>query len=324
MRQTRGDLIFFAYFIIFLMCMSVKVQARSHIQVIGSSAIYPFAIAVAEVFHLKNQKPTPVIESTGTGGGIRAFCSGVGLKTPDIVLASRPMTSIEQKYCQDQGVSDILEVTFGVDGIVVASPEANAPFSLTRAQLFQALAEKIENQENKYTYWSDISPSLPHQRIRLLGPSLASGTREAFVHLVMPKEFQRLRRDGIYIEASDQETVVVQKLQLEPEALGIFSFSFLMLNRDKVTPLTIDKISPTLKNIVSGAYPLSRSLYFYVKGSHLNQIENLGNFIKELISKEAAGLNGYLQPYGFVPQQEEMRLKEEKKVNAYIQAKRDF
>ena len=208
------------YFVIFLLIFISQVQARSYIHIIGSSAIYPFAVSVAETFHSKSRGPTPVIESTGTGGGIKIFCSGVGDNTPDIVLASRAMTASEQKYCKSHGVSEILEVTLGFDGIVVASPEARAPFALTRHQLYLALAENIENQPNASLYWSDISKQLPHQRLRLLGPSLASGTREAFVHLIMPKKSQKLRHDGIYIEASDQETVIVQKLQLEPEAFG--------------------------------------------------------------------------------------------------------
>ena len=226
MRQTRGDFNFLPYLVIFFMMFACQGQTRPYIHIIGSSAIYPFAVAVAETFHLKSRGPTPVIESTGTGGGIKIFCSGIGENTPDIVLASRAMTASERTYCKNHGVSEILEVTLGFDGIVVASPEARVPFSLTRHQLYLALTEKIEDQANSNFYWSDISKQLPHQRLRLLGPSLASGTREAFVHLIMPKKSQKLRHDGIYIEASDQETVVVQKLQLEPEALGIFSFSF--------------------------------------------------------------------------------------------------
>ncbi|MGI4851657.1 MAG: substrate-binding domain-containing protein [Janthinobacterium lividum] len=318
MRQTREDFTFLPYFVIFFMAFASFAHARPYIHIIGSSAIYPFAVAVAETFHLKSRGPTPVIESTGTGGGIKIFCSGVGENTPDIVLASRAMTTSERKYCKDHGVSEILEVILGFDGIVVASPDGHAPFALTRHQLYLALAEKIENQKNSNFYWSDISKKLPHQRLRLLGPSLTSGTREAFVHLIMPKESQKLRHDGIYIEASDQETVIVQKLQLELEALGIFSFSFLMLNRDKVTPLDIDQVPPTLENIISGRYPLSRPLYFYVKGAHLNRIKNLQNFTKEFISQEAAGMEGYLRPYGFVPQKEVHRAEEALKVDQFI------
>lgn len=318
MRQTREDFRILPYFVIFWLIFVPQTQGRSYIHIAGSSAIYPFAIAVAETFHLKSRAATPVIESTGTGGGIKIFCSGVGDNTPDIVLASRAMTSAEQKYCQNHGVSKILEITLGFDGIVVATPEARVAFALTRHELYQALADQIDNEPNRHFYWSDISKNLPHQRLKLLGPSLASGTREAFVHLIMPQNLQKLRQDGVYIEASDQETVIVQKLQLEPEALGIFSFSFLMLNRDKVTPLAIDQVTPSLKNIVSGQYPLSRPLYFYVKGEHLNVIKDLGQFVQEFISAEAASMDGYLRSYGFVPQKETDRIKEAEKANEFI------
>lgn len=321
MFETRGRL-FFLIFLASLLIASAHLHARSYIQAVGSSAIYPFAIAVAETFHLKTRFPTPVIESTGTGGGIKIFCSGVGDHTPDIVLASRPISKQERQYCAQQGVSDILEIALGFDGIVVATPDFKPPFSLSREQLYLALAEKIKNQPNGNFYWSNIAPDLPRQKIRLLGPSAASGTREAFTSLIMGHHTPKLRHDGVYIEASDQETVIVQKLQLEPEALGIFSFSFLMLNNDKVTPLSIDGVTPTFKTIISGEYPLSRLLYLYVKSAHIGHIKGLDHFVEEFISSDAIGHEGYLVSYGFIPQLEEKRLLEEEKVYTLMRRKK--
>jgi len=321
MFETRGRL-FFLTFLASLLGVNAVVHARPYIHAVGSSAIYPFAIAVAETFHLKTRLPTPVIESTGTGGGIKIFCTGVGDHTSDIVLASRPMSKQERQYCAQQGVSDILEIALGFDGIVVATPDFKPPFSLSREKLYLALAEKINGQPNQNFYWSDITPDLPHQKIRLLGPSAASGTRETFTALIMGHHVPKLRHDGVYVEASDQETVIVQKLQLEPEALGIFSFSFLMLNSDKVTPLPIDEITPTFKTIISGEYPFSRLFYLYVKNDHIERIKGLGRFVEEFISSDAIGPEGYLVSYGFIPQREEKRRLEEEKMRILMRQKK--
>lgn len=320
MLQTRGHFIFLTFLISFLKVDALC--ARSYIQVVGSSAIYPFAIAVAETFHQKTKFPTPIIESTGTGGGIKAFCTGIGVNTPDVVLASRAMSERERHYCLRQGVTDILEVTLGFDGIVIASPDLKAPFSLSREQLYLALAAKIDDQPNRSFYWSDVSSEFPRRKIRLLGPSSASGTREAFTQLIMQNPQTKLRHDGVYIEASDQETVIVQKLQLEPEAFGVFSFSFLMLNSDKVTPLPIEGVTPTFKTIVSGEYPLSRPFYLYVKSAHLDRVKGLAAFVEEFISADAVGHEGYLASYGFIPQPEQKRLLEEKQVHALTRRKK--
>jgi phosphate transport system substrate-binding protein len=316
MLGTRGYLLFLTFFAGFLAAHAE--QGRSYIQAVGSSAIYPFAIAVAESFHLKTAFPTPIIESTGTGGGIKIFCSGHNKNTPDLVLASRPMRAQERQYCDAQGVTSILEITLGHDGIVVASCPFKMPFSLTRKQLYLALVSSIEGYPNRNFYWSDITPKLPRQKIRILGPSVASGTREAFSQFIMRNHSSRFRHDDVYVEVSDQETVIVQKLQLEPDALGVFSFSFLMLNSDKVVPFPIEGVIPTFETITSGVYPLSRLLYLYVKKDRLKTTSGLASFIKEFISADAAGQGGYLTFYGFIPQREEKRLEEEKKVLAAL------
>lgn len=289
-------------------------SARSYIHIVGSSAIYPFAIAVAETFHQKKQLPTPIVESTGTGGGIKLFCNRLGQRSPDIVLASRPMTIQEKSYCQMRHVDDILEIVLGYDGIVIATPDAKIPFSLTRDQLYKALAHEIEHQPNHHLYWSDISKHFPKRKILLLGPSSASGTHEAFSQLIM-KNNSEIRHDDVYNEASDQETVLLQKLQFQSEALGLFSLSFAILNSDKITPLEIEGVKPSFKTIMSGAYPLSRPLYLYVKKAHFSLIPGLDHFIKEFISIEASGLKGYLTSFGFIPQPEDKRFKEEMKLN---------
>lgn len=297
-------------------------EARKYVRIVGSSAIFPFLISVAENMQLKTGLKSPVIEATGTGGGIKIFCSGTGKRTPDLVAASRPMTDNERAYCASKGVHKILEIVVGYDGIVLGSAVPARLDGLSRSQLHLILADQLkigtELYKNSLTLWSDLSPEYPRQKIKILGPGAASGTKGAFLHHIFRKWDRevsltpslRLRRDGVYVDASDQETVIIQKLQLEPHAFGIFSFNFLALNRDKVHPVPIDGVFPGVRTIADGSYPLSRPLYLYAKGGHFGKVPGLEHFLFEFLSEDASGPQGYLSTYGFIPLSEKRRSEE--------------
>ncbi len=320
MTLTRGGKIFLLLAIL-ESCTAPRLFSaeRRYVHIIGSSAIFPFLISVAENMSLKTGFKSPVIESTGTGGGIKIFCSGLGKRTPDIVAASRPMTAAEKKNCAENGIGDVLELVIGYDGIVLGASRPPPVSSLSRGQLHLILADHFrigsEKHRNPLFFWSDLDAQYPTQKIKILGPSSSSGTREAFLHHIFRAESgttrlipsSRLRRDGVYHEASDQETVIIQKLQLEPEAFGIFSFSFLALNRDKIFPVAIDGVLPDYKTIREGTYPLSRPLYLYAKPNHFRRVKGLVEFLKEFFGEDASGANGYLKNYGFIPLNAEER-----------------
>ena len=301
-------------------------EARDQIRVVGSSTVYPFATVVAEQFGKISQFKTPVIESTGSGGGLKLFCSGVGVEHPDITNASRRIKDSEFGKCTDNGIT-ITEVKIGFDGIVLANSKEGAEFYLTTRDIFLALAKEIPDGnggliENPHTNWSDVNPQLPDLRIEVLGPPPTSGTRDAFVELAMEagaKTFPELkalrkedkkafkaiahsvREDGAFVEAGENDNLIVQKLTANPNALGIFGFSFLDQNSDRLKGSIVDGNAPTFDNIAGGAYPISRSLFFYVKQEHVGTVPGIEEFLAEFTSEGAWGPDGYLIDKGLIP-----------------------
>jgi phosphate transport system substrate-binding protein len=302
-------------------------EARDQIRIVGSSTVYPFATAVAEQFGTKYEFPTPVVESTGSGGGIKLFCAGVGEGHPDITNSSRRIEESEVQQCADNGVEEITEVKIGYDGIVLANSNEADPMTVTIPQIWQALAKEVpvdgEIKANPYRNWSEIDPSLPDSKIEVLGPPPTSGTRDAFVELVMEEgcqEFEEvsaldeeamtavcatMREDGAFVEAGENDNLIVQKLQANPNAFGIFGFSFLDQNMDLLQGSPINGEEPTFENIAEGAYPVSRSLYFYVKNPHIDSIPGIKEYVDEFTSEAAIGEDGYLTDKGLIPLREE-------------------
>jgi len=310
-------------------------SSRDYISIVGSSTVYPFATVVAEQFGKTTGFKTPKIESTGTGGGMKLFCSGVGVQHPDIANASRRMKKSECEMCDGNGVKDILEVKIEYDGIVLANSKKSTPMSVTRKEIFLALAANVPDPggaesvvPNPYKQWKDINPSLPAVKIEVLGPPPTSGTRDAFVELVMETggaEFawikaleksdkdkfksicHTVREDGIYIEAGENDNLIVQKLDANPNAFGIFGFSFLDQNADKIQGSPVEGVVPTFEAIAAGKYSVSRPLYFYVKKAHVNVIPGMKEYLKEFSNEKAWGEEGYLSEKGMIPMPDQER-----------------
>ncbi len=304
-------------------------SARDQIRIVGSSTVYPFTTAVAEQFGKAGGK-TPVVESTGTGGGMKIFCEGVGVEKADAVNASRRMKKSEFELCAKNGVADIVEIKVGIDGLTLAHSNDGTPFKLTRKQVFQALAEKVPNDkgeliDNPYKIWSDIDASLPNVKIEVLGPPPTSGTRNSFHELFMEKgaeafnslkamkkkdeetktkDFEKvwksIRKDGAYVEAGENDNVIVQKIESNRNAVGIFGFSFLEENTAKLTGILIEDVEPTYENISAGKYKGARDLYIYVKKQHVGVVPGLDKFVAEYVSEKAMGEDGYLASKGLV------------------------
>lgn len=301
-------------------------QARDQIRMAGSSTVYPFSTSVAEQFGKGGKFKTPVVESTGTGGGFKLFCSGVGPDFTDISNASRAIKASEAEMCAKNGVGEIAEVKFGYDGIVLANSKKHSRYTLTRKQVFLALAKTVpvggKLVANPYTTWNQIDAALPADKIEVLGPPPTSGTRDAFLELVMESGaeqfpelkdlkksdekafkvvFNSIREDGVYIDAGENDNLIVQKLESNPKALGIFGYSFLEQNGDKIQGSVIDASEPTFENIASGKYVVSRPLFFYVKKAHVGQIPGIKEYVAEFTSEKAWGTNGYLVDKGLIP-----------------------
>ena len=290
--------------------------ARDQIQIVGSSTVFPFTTAVAEKLGQGGQFKTPVVESTGTGGGMKLFCSGVGEGTPDFTNASRAIKDSELADCKANGATPV-EIKVGFDGIVLANSKAGAMVDLTKEQIFKALAKNVAVDgkvvANPYVNWSDIDASLPATKIEVLGPPPTSGTRDAFVELVMVEACQdevkaanekacpEIREDGAYVEAGENDNLIVQKLEANTNAFGIFGYSFLDQNADKLQGHKVDGVEPTFENIASGDYKVSRSLYVYAKKEHVGVIPGMTEFIAEYTSEGAWGPDGYLADKGLIP-----------------------
>jgi phosphate transport system substrate-binding protein len=323
-------------------------SARDYISIVGSSTVYPFATVVAEQFGKTTDYKTPKIESTGSGGGLKLFCAGVGVEHPDITNASRRIKESEVEMCQENGVEEIAEVKIGFDGIAVANSNQADHYNLTLKELYLALAKEVPNPDggeelvpNPYEKWSDINSELPDSDIEVLGPPPTSGTRDAFVELVMEpgcQEFEfiaamedsdedaykaacmNMREDGGYIDAGENDNLIVQKLEANPNALGIFGYSFLEENMDKVQGSHIAGVEPTFDNIAEGDYPVSRPLFFYVKKAHVGVIPGIKEYVAEFTSENAVGPDGYLGDKGLIPLPDEER----KQVQADAESMKDM
>ncbi|QOI69082.1 putative phosphate ABC transporter [Pelagibacter phage Mosig EXVC030M] len=283
-------------------------QAREQISITGSSTVYPFSTVVAERFGETGFK-TPVVESTGTGGGMKIFCKGVGVHTPDITNASRKIKDKEIKLCKENGVTEIDQVIVGLDGIAFVQNGKQKQVNFTRAQIWEAMSAKGSHPKK----WSDIDSSLPNIEISIMVPPPTSGTRDAWNSLVMskgcPKEIKEankkdcnlLREDGAVIEVGENDTLIVQKLQSEDEKFGIFGYSYYLNNKDKTVAHKIEGKKISLEGIQDGSYPISRPLFFYVKKAHIGVIPGVDKFVESFTSKRAIGPRGYLTELGLIP-----------------------
>lgn len=307
----------------------IKKEKRNFIRLAGSSTVYPFITIVAEEFGRGTSFKTPVIESTGTGGGFKLFCSGIGKQYIDIVNASRSIKNSEIERCQKNGITVITEIKIGYDGIVLANKNNSYHFNLTKQQIFNALAKYVvidgKLMLNPYEKWSDIDKLLPDFKIEIYGPPPTSGTRDAFVELVMEepcinnqifkenhtnlklrkKACHILREDGVFKEVGENDNLIVQKLNNNPSALGIFGYSFLDQNGSKIQPVLINSVEPTFENIAGNFYSVSRPLFIYMKDQHIPIVDGLKKFAQEVVSSRATGQDGYLTYNGLIPLEEE-------------------
>ncbi|WP_425304128.1 substrate-binding domain-containing protein [Candidatus Pelagibacter communis] len=298
--------------------------SRDQIKIVGSSTVYPYATVVAEKFGKGGKFKTPVIESTGTGGGMKLFCAGVGANHPDITNASRAIKPKEKTLCEKNGVTDIIEIVVGNDGISFAHSVNSPDADFTKEQLWRALAAKVDVDgklvENPYKKWSDIDTSLPNKKIEILVAPPTSGTRDAWNSLVMAKgctkttksiyeadgkkakkECVKIREDGYAVEAGENDTLIVQKLSSNPDAYGFFGYSYLVANKDKIKASAVNGVKPSLQGIQDYSYPIARPLFFYVKKAHVGVIPGIEEFLKEFTSKKAMSNRGYLAQIGLVP-----------------------
>lgn len=328
--------------------MTGAAEARDQIRIVGSSTVYPFSTTVAEQFGKTSSYKTPVVESTGSGGGLKLFCAGIGIEHPDITNASRAIKNSEIEKCHKNGVTGITEVKIGYDGIVLANAKTADQMQITRKQLFLALAKDVPNEEGKlqpnpYKTWSDVDSSLPNVKIEVLGPPPTSGTRDAFAELALEggcktfdwikqikadskaakkagdkalaKELKSkykgichgIREDGAYVEAGENDVLIIRKLEENANAFGVFGFSFLDQNEDRVQGSLIEGKDPSFENIADGSYPISRPLFFYVKNAHADTIPGIREFVAEFTSDKAWGEDGYLSDKGLIPMPDEER-----------------
>jgi phosphate transport system substrate-binding protein len=296
------------------------------IRIVGSSTVFPFTTTVAEQFGANTRFDTPIVESTGSGAGIKLFCEGVGSGFPDIANASRRMTGGEWDLCQSNQVTDIVEIVIGYDGIVLANTKRAEPFNLTKQQIFQALAREVPINgrlvPNPYKRWTDISADLPDLPIQVFGPPPSSGTRDAFLELTMEEGAQAfpslarlaeddealfreiahsIREDGHWIDAGENDGAIVLRLTKNPDALGVFGFSFMVQNEDRLRGASIGGVEPSFDNIAGGEYKVARSLFIYVKKAHTGMIDGLREFITEFTDERAWGDEGYLIDKGLIP-----------------------
>ena len=343
---------------------------RQGLRIVGSSTVFPFTTAVAENFGARTGFPTPVVESTGTGGGMSLFCAGVGLNFPDLTGASRPMKASEYQLCQDNGVTAITEIAIGFDGIVVGNSLDAERMNIDKEDLFLALAAEIPTPldaagapligadgqlragssfadaasyscdaflPNPFVRWSDVDPALPSSRIEVFGPPPTSGTRDAFVELGMhlgarriacldalhdsdesrfAQLASRIREDGAWVDSGENDNAIVQTLASSPNAFGVFGYSFLEQNGDRIHASRVDGVEPTYENIADGVYPISRSMYVYVKNQHEGVAPGLVPFVEELTRDEAWGPVGYLADRGLIALPEERRTAEGEQARA--------
>ncbi len=306
--------------------MAGVAEARDQIRIVGSSTVFPFSTAVAEEFGRSTAFKTPVVESTGSGGGLKLFCAGVGENHPDITNASRAIKSSEIELCAQNGVKEIIEVKIGYDGIVMANSKGSAPVEFSLKDIWTALSKEVvvngEIVANPYTRWNEVNPNLPNRKIEVLGPPPTSGTRDAFTELALEGGCQaypeiveieeedsnrymalchKIREDGVYVESGENDNLIVGKLQANPNAYGVFGYSFLEENTDVIQGNMVEGSYPTFENIADQEYKVSRSLYFYVKKAHIGAVPGLKEYLNEFLSDKAMGDFGYLAEKGLIP-----------------------
>jgi len=312
------------------------VQAGEQIHIVGSSTVYPFSSYVAEELGATTKFKSPIVESTGSGGGMKLFCAGNGLDTPDMSNASRRMKDKEFKTCHENGVTEITEVVVGYDGIALAQSTTAKPMNLTRKEILLAVAAEVPNKDgtaliaNPYHYWDEINAELPHRKITFYGPPTSSGTRDAFEDLTMKavakkmdvytnlykadkkknkkyKKYHQVRQDGVYVPSGENDNLIVQKLVKDTAALGIFGYSYLAENSDRIAAATIAGVAPSPIAVQSGKYSLSRSLYFYIKKSHIEKVPGMKEYISMFTSEQMVGDEGACTEIGLIALPEEMR-----------------
>lgn len=314
--------------------LSTSAIAREYISIVGSSTVYPFSIKVAGEFGNTTQFNTPVVESTGSGGGMKLFCSGYGMNSPSITNASRRIKFSEFESCHKNGV-EVVEILVGFDGIAIANSKVSPQLSLTRRDIFLALAKEVPNPDgsesllaNPYKTWKEVNPSLPDIAIEVMGPPPTSGTRDAFAELAMEggcKTFDwikvmrkkdknayksvchNIREDGAYVESGENDNLIVQKLEKNPLALGIFGFSFLEENSSRVQASIVEGVAPTFESIAAKDYTISRPLYFYIKKNHVRVVPGIEAYIAEFIDESTWGPEGYLTDIGLIPLNDTLR-----------------
>lgn len=307
-------------------------SGRDQIRIVGSSTVFPYSQAVAEQFSNMTGAPAPIVESTGTGGGLKLFCAGIGARHPDLAGASRAMKASEYNLCQENGVTSISEALIGYDGLSIAIARSNEfAWDLTLSEIFLAFAAQVPVDggwlDNPYMNWSDINPDFPDRAILAYGPPPTSGTRDAFVELAMHtgckqldyvrngnfdedwinENCSRMRQDGPFVEAGENDNLIVQRLNLDPGAMGIFGYSFLYENLDRLKPVLINGVVPNGDMVGDLSYPISRPLYFYTKNAHRGVIPNFSEFLEEYMSEDALAPGGYLSERGLVTLNDEQR-----------------
>ena len=294
--------------------------AGAQLKVVGSSTVYPFTTAVSEEFQRASPGSSVIVESTGTGAGIKLFCSGVGAQFPDMVNASRPIKASEYADCAAAGVKQVIEVPIGIDGLTLIQAKGQPPLNLTTTDIYKALAANPFGKPNTAVTWKDVNPALPATKIRVLGPPPTSGTRDSLADLILTKGCEsdpaikelkksdekkhkdictKVREDGVFVEAGENDNLLVQKVAADPGSLGVLGFSFLEENADKVAPVTLGGVAPTETTISDLSYPGSRRLYVYVKGEHLAAKPAIRQFMAAYGKAIARG--GLLQKRGLVP-----------------------
>ena len=305
-------------------------QAREQVKIVGSSTVYPFSSSVAEELGATGKYKTPVVESTGSGGGMKLFCAGNGLNTPDITNASRRMKTKEFTLCEKNGVTDITEAVIGFDGIAIAQDKSNKPLNLSKKQLLLAVAAEVPAKDGKslianpYKNWKDIDASLPDREIIFYGPPTSSGTRDAFEDMILKgqtkkmevytslykkdkkknkayKKYKKIRQDGVYVPSGENDNLIVKKLTKNKAALGIFGYSFLIENEDKIVGAKVNGVVPTPETISSGEYPISRSLFFYIKNSHAKDVAAMAKYVELFMKEDMIGPDGILGEIGLIP-----------------------
>jgi len=303
-------------------------HARDQVKIVGSSTVYPFSSYVAEELKATTKFSAPVVESTGSGGGHKLFGAGMGDATPDIVNSSRRMKGSELETATKNGVTDITEAIIGFDGIVLAQNKSNAPMSITLKELAMAVAADVPVDgkivPNPYKMWNEINKDLPARKIVFYGPPTSSGTRDAFEEMVVEhvcgkiegyeKGYKKIRQDSAYVPAGENDNLIVQKLGKDKDALGIFGYSFLEENQDSIQACAIDATMPTPETVAASKYPISRSLYFYIKNAHYSAVPGLKEYVALFMSEKMIGKDGMLKKIGLIPLPDDARAKARKDV----------